>query len=205
MSNRLIVPPPDDSLLYFQKIKQAANKSWRRLNIEENCWGLQIQAGTKWRDGLSETAMAEFETTIGYEFPLALKNYYKTMNGLDTPGIDVRGSEGALPRYGPIYYSYPDDLDEIKKTIDWVLNANHVSPGDLPAKASRIFPIMGHRFLLIDDPKHRVLSMHGDDIIYWSNSLSELLLRQEFPRQYYSPGFDRYMNTEGIKFWLDRS
>ena len=68
------------------------------------------------------------------------------MNGLDTPGIDVRGNEGTPPRYGSIYFSYPDDLDQIKQTTDWVLNANHVAPEDLPEKASRIFPVRGHRF-----------------------------------------------------------
>lgn len=203
MSNRLIVPLPDDSLQCFQNIKQAANKNWRRAKIEENCHGFQIQAGTKWREGLTQTALAEFEGVMGYEFPVPLKKYYLTMNGLDKSGIDVQGSDGTPARYGPIYYSYPDDLNEIKKTIEWVLHANHISTEDLPSKASRIFPVKGHRFLLIDDPKHRVLSMFGDDIIYWANSLSELLIREEFSRKYYTAGFDSHNNIEGIKLWLD--
>ncbi len=203
MSNRLFSPPPDNSLQYFRKIRQATNKIWQKAKINENCWGRQIQPGTKWREGLTLTVLAEFESAIGYEFPAPLKNYFLTMNGLDTPGIDVRGSEGSPPIYDSIYYSYPDDLEKIKETVQWVLNANKVLPEDLPGKASRIFPVMGHRFLLIDDPKHRVLSMFGDDIIFWSNSLSELLLREEFPGKYYSQSFDCRFDRHDITFWLD--
>jgi hypothetical protein len=94
MGDRFFAPPPDDSLQCFQNIKQAANKNWRRAKIEENCCGFQIQAGTKWREGLTQTALAEFEAAMGYEFPVSLKNYYLTMNGPDTPGIDVQGSGG---------------------------------------------------------------------------------------------------------------
>lgn len=204
MRNRFILPTPDDSLHCFQKIKQATNAAWRRTTLVENCWGLQTQSRTKWRAGLSESALADFESAMGYAFPQSLKNYYRTMNGLDKPGIDLQGSEGTPPRYGPIYYAYPDDLDEIKKTIEWVLNANRVAPEELPAKASRIFPVTGHRFLLIDDPKNRVLSMYGDDIIYWSNGVSGLLLREEFKSEYYGGRFARFGTSKGIKFWLDK-
>lgn len=203
MSSRLILPPPDDSLQCFQKLKQITTKAWRRTEIEDNCYGLQMQSRTRWRDGLSESTLAEFERAMGYAFPTPLKNYFLTMNGLDTPGIDVQGSHGDAPRYGPIYYSYPDDLNEIKRTIEWVLGANLVAFEDLPAKASRIFPIKGHRFLLIDDPKSRVLSMYGDDIIYWSSGVSSLLIREEFPALYQSEGFAQYGTKKGIDFWLD--
>jgi hypothetical protein len=198
MSNLPILPRPDDSLKCFEKLKQVTNKSWRRIEIVDNCYGLQMQSRTKWRNGLSETTLAEFEKAMGYTFPTPLKNYYLTMNGLDTPGIDVQGSHGDPPRYGAIYYSYPDDLDKIKETIEWVLDANHVALEDLPAKASRIFPVKGHRFLLIDDPKLRVLSMHGDDIIYWSNGVSGLLIREEFPGLYHNTGFARFGTRKGI-------
>jgi hypothetical protein len=68
MSSRFIEPPPDNSLQTFLSIKQAADKNWRRIKIEEN--------------------------VMGYEFPRALKNYYLTMNGLDTPGINIHGNSG---------------------------------------------------------------------------------------------------------------
>jgi len=35
MSNRLIVPPLDDSLQCFQKINQVCYKNWQRLKIEK--------------------------------------------------------------------------------------------------------------------------------------------------------------------------
>lgn len=201
---RFILPTPDDSLHCFQKIKETTDAARRRIKLEENCWGLQVQRRAKWRNGLSDSALADFESAMGYAFPQALKNYYRTMNGLDTPGIDLQGSQGTPPRYGPIYYSYPDDLDKIRETISWVLNANHVAPEDLPAKASRIFPVTGHRFLLIDDPKNRVLSMYGDDIIYWSHGVSGLLIREEFGSEYYVENFARFGTSKGIRFWLDK-
>lgn len=35
-------------------------------------YGFQIQPGTKWREGLTSTVLAEFENEMGYEFPLPL-------------------------------------------------------------------------------------------------------------------------------------
>jgi hypothetical protein len=138
MSSRFIEPPPDNSLQTFLSIKQAANKNWRRIKIENNAYGFQIQPGTKWREGLTEAALTEFEKVMGYEFPPALKNYYLTMNGLDTPGINVHGTNGYPATYGPIFYSYPDDLNVIEETIDWVLGANVL----------RIVPDVYRRFCL---------------------------------------------------------
>jgi len=83
MSSHFIEPPPDDSPQTFQSIKQAANKNWRRIKIEKDRYGFQFRPGTKWREGLKEAALTEFEEAMGYEFPPALKNYYLTMNGLD--------------------------------------------------------------------------------------------------------------------------
>lgn len=201
MKTRLPLLPPD-SLRCFQMIKEATNKRWRREKIE-GCYGFQIQRHTKWREGLSKITLAEFEKAMGYEFPRPLRNFYLTMNGLDTHGINVHANNGTPPSYGPIYYSYPDDLDEIRKMIEWVLNANHVGPEDLPEKASRIFPIMGHRFLLIDDPKNRILSMFGDDIIYWSSGISSQILKTgPFPLLNHQ-GFAHHGTSKGIKFWLD--
>ena len=203
MRHQLHLPTPHDGPEAFRYLKKAANEYWQEIQIGHSVYGYQIQPGAKWQEGLTEEALAEFQHEMGYVFPSVLRHYYLTMNGLDAPGVNIYGSSGHSYAYRPIYYSYPDDLEIIKEQIDWILDSNGLSSKDLPSEASRIFPIMGHRFLLIDDPKHRILSMHGNDIIYWADSLSRLLLIETFPASYYNHIAADTGNIEGIKLWLD--
>jgi len=43
---------------------------------------------------------------------------------------------------------------------------------------SRIFPVFYHRFMLIDHKKHLVLSMYGNDIILWTDSIIDLYKKE---------------------------
>ena len=73
------------------------------------------------------------------------------MNGLDKPGINIYGSDGTPFRFRPIFYSYPEDLPLIQEMIDWIYEANELSLEKITQDGiSRIFPISGHRFMLID-------------------------------------------------------
>ncbi|MDR2921896.1 MAG: hypothetical protein LBU85_00980 [Treponema sp.] len=39
----------------FKKIRKLSERKWKNINISENTYGYQIQRGTKWKNGLSES------------------------------------------------------------------------------------------------------------------------------------------------------
>ena len=174
-----VIPEPDDSLIFFQKFKQVSELYWDKIELKTEVWGYQIQPGSKWREGLNNADLFSFEKAMGYSFPEPLKRFYSTMNGLDRPGIDI-GGEG-VPEFRSNFYSFPDDLDLITEMIEWIYEKNSVSHAQvLNSGISRIFPVFAHRFMMIDIPGSPILSMWGDDIIYWTDSISKLLIKDVF-------------------------
>ena len=102
----------DNSVSSFEFIKQQSEQYWEHIELKI-CWGFQIQEGSKWKKGLSEQQLLDFQRELGMTFPESLKNFYRTMNGLDKPGINNNGGEEET-EYGPTFYSYPDDISAIK-------------------------------------------------------------------------------------------
>lgn len=198
------LPQPDDSIQFFQIIKEESEKYWTETSPNNDIYGFQIQQGTKWRQGLKEDDLKEFEKTMGFSFPTPLRDYYKTMNGLTKKGVNVYGKDGTTYSYRSVFYSYPDDVILIKEYIKWIYEATSVKEDELKnAGISRIFPIYGHRFMLIDVPGNPILSMYGDDIIYWTDNLSKLLANEIFDNIYNIYDFESSPQSQPeINFWL---
>src|SRR5690606_13714639 len=121
------LPDPDDSVDFFETIKQLSEKYWTTTNINKGIYGFQIQRDTKWKDGLTDNQIKDFESNVGIKFPTGLKNFYKTMNGLDKPGINIYGNDGTEHTFSPVYYSYPNDVEVIRKKIEWILESNNLT------------------------------------------------------------------------------
>ncbi|MCX6311277.1 MAG: SMI1/KNR4 family protein [Bacteroidetes bacterium] len=207
MSNYALVhlPKPVPTVEYFEKIKTLSEKYWNEIKLDKLLFGYQVQPKSKWKKGLSEEQLQEFEKVMGFEFPLPLRNFYLTMNGLDKPCINVYGNSGEDAAFQPIFYSFPDDLDLIKENIDWIYKKNKTDLNKLKkAKASRIFPVHGHRFILIDEPGFPILSMHAGDIIYWKDNLSKVLATEIFPDIENEHDFLNISEKKRwVKFWLE--
>lgn len=203
--NFITLPTPDNSSLFFEKIKMISEQYWATTHPNNELYGFQIQENTKWKTGLNDTELLAFEKDMGFSFPPSLRNFYKVMNGLNKPGINIYGNSGVKPSFRPIFYSYPEDIDMIKESIKGIYNDNSISEDELVGLGiSRIFPIYQHRFMLIDVPGNPILSMHGDDIIYWADDLSKLLANELFENIYNIHDFENLMHPEVvIKFWLD--
>lgn len=172
----------------FEKIKKRTEKKWAIMNPS---WDGQIQKDSKWKPGLNDEQLESFENEIGFRFPESLKNFYKTMNGLDKPGINVSSSF--------IFYSYPEDLEVIKSQVNLILEENNISLTDIKnGKAPFIFPYYGHRFLAFDE-NEQVLSMYGRDIILWADNLAKAIIKDVF----------NLVNNElisthkAVKFWME--
>jgi hypothetical protein len=204
-ANMVDLPLPDDSISFFEKIKLLSERYWKETTPNKNLYGFQIQQNSKWKNGLSEHELAEFEKTMSFNFPLPLRNFYKTMNGLTKPGINIGGNDGSIPVFSPVFYSFPDDLAVIKESIELVCEENSIRIADLGMLTrSRIFPIFLHRFMLVDEPGNPILSMYGTDKIYWAENISKLLANEIFDDISNVSDFETNQRTTlNIKFWLD--
>jgi hypothetical protein len=200
------LPQPDDSIAFFETIKKESEKLWVDTSLNKKIYGFQIQQDTKWRQGLSDTEIQRFENYFGFSFPTPLRNFYKVMNGLTKQGINIYGSDGTQSSFRSVFYSYPDDLQLMREQIDWIYETTSVKKEDFEALGvSRIFPVYGHRFMLVDIPDNPILSMYGDDIIYYAENLSKLLANEIFSGVIYNVSdFESSPQTQPeIKFWLD--
>ncbi|MBV7433741.1 SMI1/KNR4 family protein [Cardiobacteriaceae bacterium TAE3-ERU3] len=200
------LPDPDGSLAYFEQLKELSEAYWAGMTLDPNLYGLQIQPGTRWRDGLDEQSLDDFQQALGMTFPEDLKNYYRTMNGLDKPAINLYGTDGSSPIYRAPFYAYPDDLDTIKSYIHWIYESNGIDGNpsahpDIP----QIFPVCGHRFLILDG-RGQVLSMYGDDIIFWADNICKLLACEIFSAFVPEPRFNSDpQRAKSVRHWLESS
>ena len=162
----------DTSIESFKLLKKVTEKHWKKVEYME-CCGWQIQEGTTWRNGLTELELIDFQEQLGLVFPQSLKNYFMVMNGLDKLEIDFNGDLTQKPEFGRSWYAYPESIEEIKSTITWILEGNSVPENvyGIP-QFTKIFPYHAHRCLVID-ANELVLSMWGNDIVYWSQNLAK--------------------------------
>lgn len=197
------LPPADDSLSFFKEFKRASEFYWETVTLEKEIYGYQIQPCSKWKEGLSDNDLKKFESIMGFPFPVPLKNFYKVMNGLDRPGIDISGDK---PAFESKFYSFPDDLDLIAEMIEWIYKRNKMSHNEIiKSGISRIFPVFAHRFIMIDVPENPILSMWGNDIIYWADNVSKLLIKDVFKHEINSKDYQKLtLSQPEVKFWLDK-
>ncbi|NIG57620.1 SMI1/KNR4 family protein [Chitinophaga sp. Cy-1792] len=179
----------NNSTAFFEYLKTKTESAWENTEPNEN-FGSYILPGTKWKPGLSADMLHAFEQEMGYTFPEPLRNFYRTMNGLE-PHPDLNEDMSR------IFYSYPEDLNKIRSRIEWIYKSTHTTPALLKARnISRIFPVWGHRFIMIDEPGHPVLSMYGNDIIFYGFTLAETFLRE-----FLDIHSKRQYNTPVVPFW----
>ncbi|MEO6149903.1 MAG: SMI1/KNR4 family protein, partial [Mucilaginibacter sp.] len=199
------LPLPVDTISYYINIKKLSNQYWETTGINYDVFGFQVQQGTKWKDGLSQSQINDFEKEMGFTFPESLKNFYSVMNGLNKPGINVFGSQKSHPSYSPLFYSYPEDLDLIKTMIKSAYKENDITAGQLMTGGTpKIFPVLSHRFLVLNGNGSPVISINGNDSVYWADSLSKLLGVEILDNIYNAWDFESRLNTaRKIDFWLD--
>ena len=184
----------DNSIAFFEHVKAITEAEWEHIDLNDP-FSSHILPGSKWKPGLSEKVLQEFEVEMGFTFPEPLRNFYRTMNGLDRARIYTDEDNNPFPYYQ--FYSYPEHLDKIRSQIEWIYESNRVTLAILKARAiSRIFPIWGHRFIMIDEPGHPVLSMHGRDIIFYG-----LTLGSSFLHDHLHYASRRKCNEPVVPFW----
>jgi hypothetical protein len=131
--------------------------------------------------------IAQYEQMLDTSFHLDFKTFLKCMNGTDLPVIDVRGTSGEPPRFGPGFFSFPRDLEVVKNRIQ-VARAHKAQlavtlkeQGFHLAANAHLIPIYSHRYVVCspgadDSP---VLSIwDARDVIVYGHSLLGYLERE---------------------------
>jgi hypothetical protein len=177
----------------FTEIKQLSEELWDEKNLER-IYGYQFQPKTKWKNGLSGGEINAFEKAMGFNFPEVLKDYYSVMNGIDKESVNVFRESGCAYTYSKMLYSYPEDIGLLEDLTQLIYDENYIEKDNMTGKnISRIFPVYAHYFILIDHPLHPVLSMYGQEIFYYSNSLVDMfyreLARRNDHRQFHGMGY----------------
>lgn len=194
--NLQIPESPDE---FFSWLKEESEKFWENVEIKKGVFGFQIQKGTKWLEGLSESEIEKYENELGFAFPEIYKIYLRNMNGTDKLAINVYGYSETVA-YAPKFYSFPRDLDIVKDRIQWIyeefeVNEEIVRRENIP----HIIPIVSHRFLIADNClENPVLSMQGTDSILYVETLKSLLVLDIF----YSGALVIGDSNIEVKFWL---
>ena len=187
---------------FFPWLKQESEEFWKSIRLKDDIYGYQIQAGTRWNEGLTEDEITRFERIIGFKFPSLYKLFLKTMNGTDKEAINIYANSGEPVRYHVDYYAYPKDLPAIRDKITWIYESCHVTHANIEAEQiPRIMPIVFHRFLVIDRcTSNPVLSMYGNDIIPYASNLITFLVNDIFRNSAPDPDLP---NDVHVKFWLE--
>jgi hypothetical protein len=203
-TNSITIPKMEDTIEFFKFFKEFSEEAWKTAELNPDVYGFQIQKNSKWNKGLSEDELEKFQQELNIKFPESLKNFYRVMNGLNLSGINIHGSSNEEPSYQSTFYSYPNDLDLIKDYIKWIFEANKINEEFLKKnEVSKIFPVHSHRFILTENVINQILSMYGNDIIYYADNISQLLMKDLFGEIYYrTKKINSYQNTE-VKFWLE--
>jgi hypothetical protein len=202
---------------FFIWLKNTSEKQWQTTELNRTIFGFQIQKGTKWLKGLSDSDIAEYERIMGFGFPEVYKQFLKQMNGTDKQTINIYGESGEPYRYSVGFLSFPRDLELVKTKIAVVLEAFQITPRAVEQQTiPHIMPIIEHRFLVMDRCEgNLVLSIYEDDLILYASSLPQFLVKDIFqgwdPKKLFAgnkklehlAGAGSSHVTPKVKFWLE--
>jgi len=180
-----VIPRSD----FYINFKNASQDKWRNISIRSTIWGFQFQPGTRWNSGLSEAEINQYERDVNARFPTDLRAFLREMNGTDQPAIDIRGESGEKHRFGPAFYSYPQDLNLIKGLIEFAetdseqLRQTLAEEGFHLEEDAKLLPIFSHRYVVCTPAADTsaVLSIwDSTDAIVYGQSLPDYLQREIF-------------------------
>jgi len=173
---------------FLKAFKQATEANWRVKSIDPAMYGFQFQQGTRWRPGLSNEGIEEFETSLGVLFPVDFKAFLREMNGTDLPTLNVYGSCGEPHRYSVGVYSYPRDAEAVKQRIKDIDTSRTEIASDLAAQGfellpeANLVPVFAHRYIVcssnLDSSVVLSIIAHATDAIVYANSLREYLEKE---------------------------
>ncbi len=164
----------------WKEFKELTEEIFETTELEE-CWGYQVQPGTKWNSGLSKSEIYSLEKQMGFKFPFEYCKMLSVVNGFDRKHIAIDPDQIYPNGYNRRCYKYPEDyrtvkwlFDEIDENIEYVNRALE-SEGFKSKNITGFIPLYSHRALVafINKKISPVVSVYGDDIVVFGNSITE--------------------------------
>jgi hypothetical protein len=180
---------PENIQEFMIWFKNQSELHFKTLKLQKDVFGLQHQKGTKWRDGLNDSEIIKFQNEVGFDFPEILIGFYKNMNGTNIPGINVFGNQGIEYVHEPIFFSYPNHIDEIKSLINNLLDIKGLTIGKMKENnIPFIFPISNFYFMIIDNKTNPIYFLSeanknhniNEPYVYgslWADTLQNFLVK----------------------------
>lgn len=172
--------------------KTKSEKLFENVEVDyKSTWGFQEQKNTKWNEGLTIAEIKRLEEYFGFGLPNDYIEMLKILNGFDAPHIAVNPDKIEENEFQRRCYKYPEDLEitkwlieEANDYIEYAKKALNIN-GFNNYEIEGFIPLYGHRALVIlnDKTKSPVLSIWGNDVIIYGNTLFEYWCN-EFGIQY---------------------
>lgn len=172
---------------FLAELKRTTEAKWCEQTLNPNLVGFQFQRGTRWKPGLPEKTIAEYENYLSIRFPNDFRAFLRVMNGTDLPTLNIYGSCGETPRESIGVYSYPRDIKIVEQRIEDIhtwrpeLERTMAEQSFQLRSDAALMPIYIHRYVVCgsDLGESPVLSIHGaTDAIVYGHSLGEYLEKE---------------------------
>ena len=165
--------------------------------------GCHWQRGTRWTGPLSDGEIEQVEQRYGIHFRPDHRLFLQVLHATEPRRFGAAFIDESRMRAieRPGFYHWLRDDAEIRAAFDWLTDglafdvehnqlwrdswgarpsteaARRDRLGELVASAPRLLPIIGHRYVLADDPT-LVLSVYQSDIIVYGRDLRSFLLHE---------------------------
>lgn len=196
-------------LLWFKKETEKKWMNYEEIDLHNlkssNKSYCDFQKGTQWLQGLTESEISEIETKWKIKFPPDYKLFLQTLHSVDKPQICISFENNYY--YEPSLYNWKEGEKEIEKAYSLLINGlvfdvehNYLwldTWGERPetsekrkekiqelvAKAPKLIPVFGHRFLLAEPCKaeNPIISIVQSDIIVYDDNLRDYFIGEFLP------------------------
>lgn len=193
---------------FLKWFKQKTEETWKNYVttdfFERGTGGLDWQKETQWLSGLSNTEISRIELQWDLTFPPDYRLFLKTLHTVDRSmaGAFYTNSNQMESKTGPSFYNWTTETKDLEAAHAQVLEGiyfdvernnlwlsswgskqnssdhNRAHLRQLVAKAPKLIPIFGHRFLLVEPciAGNPILSIHQSDIIIYGSDLRQYFL-----------------------------
>lgn len=205
MIDWVLLPIPDNSLYFFEVIKNESEKHWSATLPNDSLKGCQIKHKSIWKPGLNEEELERFQRQLEITFPFPLANFYRTMNGLTSPEMESNSRSARIKDIRSCFYSFPDDVNLMKEKMNRIYKDKLINKDELQSLGiPRLIPVYENQFMVADLPEGPIISLFDNEIRYTAENLSKLLVNQIFENVYNVYDFESPPQKRVIvKFWID--
>lgn len=103
---------------FLRDFKRRTEEYWNHTDVDPSIYGFQFQRATRWNPGLRPNQIGEYEAAVGVEFSQDFRAFLAVMNGTELPTLSACGCRGEAPRESVGVYSYPRDLEVVRRRIE---------------------------------------------------------------------------------------